>query len=880
MHTISALTQHLEWAAQFAAPSGTTLSGQSNLFTVVAAPDGGTIHCGGFNDSVDIGFGNVPVVISATGVSGDVVIFKLDSNKNLLWYKLIQSHYLVVSRDISLDAAGNIIISGDFRDSTDFDPGSGAHVLVSTPITSFDSFVLKLDPNGSLLWVKQLSSTSTSVARELCTDSEDNILVSGNFSGIIDCDPDSGSVDPYTCLGIDPDVYIVKLDTNGDLIWANAVHGPSNNQSLIVTDIESGLNNEIYFGVAYSGDVDFDPGNDTINLNGKFALVKYHPNGSLNWAKNIETNNTVVVRDIEMDNYGHLYINGVFSDTADFDLCNGANQMVSEGTRNGFIAKYDTNAILSWAQQISSHQSSWMSDLKMCIGQDEQLYVAGAFTQTVYFSIGGSTESFVSNGFSDLAIASFDTSGSTVWSKSFGSIYEEQVPDLTADDYYNIYMHIYGSINYDLDPGPNYVKATNRGAILKFGECQNPHFNGISTDPVICLGDTLTLSIDSTDSLYSAQQWKLFAGSCSGISIDSNQTGVFNIIPDSNTMYYMRPEGGCMLPFQCDTIMVTVSLPVSDSSIENVCFGRHFTYPDGSTDSNIIESIIHLSNLFTQVGCDSIIYTTINIDPISTSSDTLWVCSGDSLTLANGLVLFNLQNDTHLVEENLNAFGCDSIHATYIKVRETSESFITAQRCEKFYWEAVDSTFRESTFYTETVHTVYGCDSIIHLTLTLSEIEASVSPFLHFSLAAQPEGADNYQWLNCDMGMATIYNETQQTFYPIQNGNYAAVVGVDSCIDTSECQYISVVGMDEYRAYQPIHIYPNPTHSDMVTIHGEIATESEIQFMDISGRLVLTFQAEGPISHVDISILEAGTYTVFIGQREGVLSAKRLVITR
>ncbi len=76
----------------------------------------------------------------------------------------------------------------------------------------------------------------------------------------------------------------------------------------------------------------------------------------------------------------------------------------------------------------------------------------------------------------------------------------------------------------------------------------------------ICKGVIDTIKIASTDSLHSATQWFLYAGSCGGIAIDSNAIGTFKVSPNQTTTYYIRAEGGCTVPASCTTNSITVTV--------------------------------------------------------------------------------------------------------------------------------------------------------------------------------------------------------------------------------------------------------------------------------------------------------------------------------
>lgn len=85
----------------------------------------------------------------------------------------------------------------------------------------------------------------------------------------------------------------------------------------------------------------------------------------------------------------------------------------------------------------------------------------------------------------------------------------------------------------------------------------------------------------------------------------------------------------------CDSIIeTTVNVYPVYYQFENVdvCSGADYTFHDGSTQNDISSQLIHLSNMSTINGCDSVFETTIDIIPV----DAIVVLSGDSLTATAG----------------------------------------------------------------------------------------------------------------------------------------------------------------------------------------------------------------------------------------------------
>ena len=131
------------------------------------------------------------------------------------------------------------------------------------------------------------------------------------------------------------------------------------------------------------------------------------------------------------------------------------------------------------------------------------------------------------------------------------------------------------------------------------------------------------------------------------------------------------------------------------------------------------------------------------------------------------------------------------------------------------------------------------------------------------TLTANQTGA-TYQWVDCDNGNAIIPTETNQSFTATVNGNYAVVVTVGSCSDTSACENITGVGINEVTS-SVVSIYPNPT-SGMFTI-SLANTKGAISYTltTLEGRIVE--QANNVTQHniqVDLTNESKGVYFLII----------------
>jgi uncharacterized protein (DUF2249 family) len=89
-------------------------------------------------------------------------LVKLDSSGSFIWAKKMgkSDHESETDYAVKTDAAGNIYISGAFRDTADFDPGPGIYNLYggwanySHDLATYRIFISKLDSSGNFLWAK------------------------------------------------------------------------------------------------------------------------------------------------------------------------------------------------------------------------------------------------------------------------------------------------------------------------------------------------------------------------------------------------------------------------------------------------------------------------------------------------------------------------------------------------------------------------------------------------------------------------------------------------------------------------------------------------------------------------------------------------------
>ena len=148
----------------------------------------------------------------------------MDSAGNFVWARQLGG----TGNGIAVDASGNVLTTGSFGGTADFDPGAGTNNLTSAG--SFDIFISKLDSAGnlSLAFAVGAAAGGTDKGQAIATDAAGNVYTTGYFQGTIDFDPGPG-VSLMTSAG-GTDIFVVKLDSAGNFVWARQFGGTSDDQ--------------------------------------------------------------------------------------------------------------------------------------------------------------------------------------------------------------------------------------------------------------------------------------------------------------------------------------------------------------------------------------------------------------------------------------------------------------------------------------------------------------------------------------------------------------------------------------------------------------------------------------------------------------------------
>ncbi len=405
------------------------------------------------------------VTYNLTSAGGyDIFVSKLDSNGNFVWAKRMGGGGTDAAYSITVGTAGNVSTTGYFNATADFDPGPGVYNLTSAG----SIFVSKLDSNGNFVWAKKMGGTgiASGTGISLTVDTAGCVYTTGYFHLTADFDPDPAVTYDLTTPG-DYDIFVSKLDSNGNFVWAKRMGGIQGDHGFSVAVDSAG---SVYTTGQFEGTADFDPDpNVTYSLttpgDSDIFVSKLDSNGNFVWAKAMRgTGNNYDYGDaLAVDSAGSVYTTGQFEGTVDFDPHPDVTyDLTTAGSVDIFLSKLDSNGNFVWAKRMGGAGDEYGDAL--AVDSAGSVYTTGYFHGTVDFDPHPDvTYDLTTAGSGDIFLSKLDSNGNFVWAKRMGGAGDEYGASIALDGAGSVYTMGQFEGTADFDPGSGTYDQTSAG---------------------------------------------------------------------------------------------------------------------------------------------------------------------------------------------------------------------------------------------------------------------------------------------------------------------------------------------------------------------------------------------------------------------------------
>jgi hypothetical protein len=292
--------------------------------SIVQGSDGGYVIAG-WTESFGAGF-------------ADFYVVKLDSSGNVVWTKTIGGSLTDAAISIIQSSDGGYVVAGYTQSF-----GAGGS----------DMYIVKLDSSGNVVWTKIIGGSNDDVASSIIRSSDGGYIVTGHTKSFREDDSDISDdwddiyiEDDWDDIYIeddwdlfdgdiseDWDIYVVKLDSSGNIVWTKTIGGSKDDYAFSITQssdggyIVAGYTNSFGGGLA------------------DFYVVKLDSSGNVIWTKTIGGWSLDVGGSIIQSSDGGYVVAGA-------TLSFGA------GEFDFYVVKMDDNGNVCFSQNITNYSVS------------------------------------------------------------------------------------------------------------------------------------------------------------------------------------------------------------------------------------------------------------------------------------------------------------------------------------------------------------------------------------------------------------------------------------------------------------------------------------------------------------------------------------------
>lgn len=700
--------------------------------------------------------------------------------------------------------------------------------------------------------------------------------------------------------------------------WANKV-GINGQDRFLATSLDD--NGNTYSVGSFTNAIQINGTTYTSNGNSDLMIIKFNSLGQVVWALSLGGNGEDGATSVAYDN-GFLYVGGYFSSSVNFDPANSLNVLTSEGGKDAFVLKIDTLGDFVWVKQWSGVDEQQVKDV--VVNSAHEILVVGNFEGVSKLDPNAAITTN-SQGAKDFFVTKLDAAGSTIWTRNWGGIDDDEVKGVAVSSADEILLTGYfkDEVQFDTTAGATPLQSAGLEDLFVLKLTNSGHFDWCITLPnadrsigndlaienaeialVGSFSGTISLSVNGVhQNIVSNGFQDMFIA-----KLDANN-GDFMWISTAGSNSYdealavqMDALGDVYAAgYFASTIQFDANHSLSSSGFFDAfavkftnngsCeWAKRFSGTNNEQANDILVTptfevyvvgefaqtvdfnpSIANNSLTTDGSTDAFI---VKLQKCSATNGVHTVIACGSYTWFDGVTYTQNNNVATYVMEGGNSIGCDSVLTLNLTLKQNTTGVHTVTACQKYTWLNGVTYTENNTTATHKLEgaAANGCDSILTLNLTIKPLDPTITYSVSTGeLRANQENA-TYQWINCDNNTA-ITGATEATYSVTQSGNYALAVTYNGCTDTSDCIEFLDVSIQENET--DFVIYPNPSEG-IFTVQNIVNGKEQVSLsvFTTDGKFILFQKMEASQNTIDLSSMPSGVYILKIQSADSILTQK------
>ncbi len=330
--------------------------------------------------------------------------------------------------NVCVDASGFSYVTGRFQDSIDFKAQQGRSRHGSAG--NYDAYIAKYDPTGKCIWGTTIGGKASDQGLGVDVDANGNIYVTGFFNDVADF-YNRGGQHTLSSAGMQ-DLFLAKYNKDGQFIWAQRIGSKKADQGAKIKVNQKGdafligfFSDTVYCGTGTDRDTLLCAGQTDI------LLAKYDSAGNYQWALGMGNQNLDYGWGLNLDSKGNVYAIGAFQLDVDFNRKGTAATLISAGSYDVFIAKYNTEGQYQWVRRMGGGGIDYGYGL--VVDSSDNIIATGRFEYTADFNPVSGPAYLTSAGYYDVFITKYDAEGNYIWANRLGGKQDDESYAIAMD---------------------------------------------------------------------------------------------------------------------------------------------------------------------------------------------------------------------------------------------------------------------------------------------------------------------------------------------------------------------------------------------------------------------------------------------------------------